>query len=105
MSRVLGNPDDPRARFWPAACIGELHAMRTLSRTCVALGLVALLSGPALAQQGRGGGRGMGGGGHGLLLGNPSVQQELKLDAAQIEKAKELSHETPGEGDSRDPGP
>jgi len=33
----------------------------------------------------------MGGGGLGMLLGNASVQQELKLDAAQIEKAKELS--------------
>ena len=30
-------------------------AMRTLSKTIVALGLVALMAGPALAQQGRGG--------------------------------------------------
>ena len=66
-------------------------AMRTLSKTIVALGLVALMAGPALAQQGRGGGRGMGGGGIGMLLSNASVQQELKLDATQIEKAKELS--------------
>src|SRR3954452_19980947 len=88
MFRILGNPDDPGARYWPSACIGELHAMRTLSRTCVALGLVALMAGPALAQQGRGGGRGFGGGGLGMLLGNASVQQELKLDASQIEKAK-----------------
>jgi hypothetical protein len=29
-------------------------------------------------------------GGYGMLLSNASVQQELKLDAAQIEKAKEL---------------
>ena len=67
--------------------------MRTLSKTIVALGLVALMAGPALAQQGRGGGggRGFGGGGIGMLLGNASVQQELKLDATQIEKAKELS--------------
>ena len=68
-------------------------AMRTLSKTIVALGLVALMAGPALAQQGRGGGggRGFGGGGMGMLLSNASVQQELKLDATQIEKAKELS--------------
>src|SRR5271165_7567740 len=69
-------------------------AMRTLSKTIVALGLVALMAGPALAQQGRGGGggRGFGGGmGIGMLLSNPGVQQELKLDATQIEKAKELS--------------
>src|SRR5271165_7376737 len=68
-------------------------AMRTLSKTIVALGLVALMAGPALAQQGRGGGGrgGFGGGGLGMLLGNASVQQELKLDATQIEKAKELN--------------
>ena len=44
----------------------------------------------------------MGGGGIGMLLSNASVQQELKLDATQIEKAKELSYEAPGKGDSRD---
>jgi len=68
--------------------------MRTLSKTIVALGLVALMTGPALAQQGRGGGggRGFGGGGNiGMLLSNASVQQELKLDATQIEKAKEVA--------------
>ena len=68
--------------------------MRTLSKTIVALGLVALMAGPALAQQGRGGrgGRGFGGGGGiGMLLSNTSVQQELKLDATQIEKAKEVA--------------
>ncbi len=63
--------------------------MRTLSKTVVALGLVALMAGPALAQQGRGGGRGFGGG-IGMLLSNASVQQELKLDSTQIEKAKDL---------------
>src|SRR5208283_5338985 len=69
-------------------------AMRTLSKTIVVLGLVALMAGPALAQQGRGGrgGRGFGGGGGiGMLLSNTSVQQELKLDATQIEKAKEVA--------------
>jgi hypothetical protein len=66
--------------------------MRKLSKTIVALGLVALMAGPALAQQGRGGGRGMGGGGGlGMLLTNASVQQELKLDATQTEKAKEVA--------------
>ncbi len=65
--------------------------MRTLSKTIVALGLVALLAGPVMAQQGRGGGRGFGGGGLGMLLSNASVQQELKLDATQIEKAKEVA--------------
>ncbi len=67
--------------------------MRTLSKTIVALGLVVFMAGPAMAQQGRGGGggRGFGGGGIAMLLSNASVQQELKLDATQIEKAKELS--------------
>ena len=80
-------------------------AMRTLSKTIVALGLVALMAGPALAQQGRGGGggRGFGGGGIGMLLSNASVQQELKLDATQIEKAKEVAVRSPRENDgSRD---
>jgi hypothetical protein len=66
--------------------------MRTLSKTIVALGLVALMSGPVMAQQGRGGGRGgFGGGGIGMLLSNTSVQQELKLDATQVEKAKDVA--------------
>jgi hypothetical protein len=52
------------------------------------LGLVALLAGPAAAQ-----GRGFGrfGGNVGVLLGNESVQKELKLEDKQLEKAKELS--------------
>jgi len=65
--------------------------MRTLSKSIVALGLVVILAGPAMAQQGRGGGRGFGGGGLGMLMSNASVQQELKLDATQIEKAKEVA--------------
>jgi hypothetical protein len=46
-----------------------------------------------MAQQGRGGGRGMGfgGGGIAMLLSNTSVQQELKLDATQVDKAKALA--------------
>ena len=43
-----------------------------------------------MAQQGRGGGRGFGGAAA-CLLGNASVQQELKLDAGQIEKAKDVA--------------
>jgi hypothetical protein len=65
--------------------------MRTLCKSIVALGLVALMAGPAMAQQGRGGGRGEFGGGLGMLLKNASVQQELKLDASQTEKAKEVA--------------
>lgn len=66
--------------------------MRMLSKTLVALGLVAFLAMPALAQQGqRRGGFGFGGGGISMLLSNTSVQSELKLDADQIEKAKDLA--------------
>jgi hypothetical protein len=58
----------------------------------VGLGLVALLAGPALAQgQGRGGFGMMGGGGLGGLIGNTSVQKELKLDDTQVTKAKEYA--------------
>jgi len=68
--------------------------MRGCLKAAVAFGLVAMLAGPALAQ-GRGGfGGGMGGGGPVGLLGNPSVQKELKLDEAQVEKAKELAAST-----------
>ncbi len=65
--------------------------MRSMLRGVVGVGLVALLSGPALAQ---GGGRGfgmMGGGGVGMLIGNESVQKELKLDDTQVTKAKEVA--------------
>ncbi len=65
--------------------------MRGMLHGIVGLGLVALLAGPALAQgQGRGFGM-MGGGGLGMLIGNESVQKELKLDDAQVTKAKELA--------------
>jgi hypothetical protein len=68
--------------------------MRTVSKTIVALGLVALMAGPALAQVGKGagGGRGFGGGGIGALLSNKSVQEELKLDATQVEKATKVAN-------------
>jgi hypothetical protein len=55
----------------------------------VGFGLVALLAGPALAQ-GQGRGFGMMGG-YGGLIGNASVQAELKLDDQQKEKAKEFA--------------
>ena len=45
---------------------------------------------PVAKPRGGGGGRGYGGG-IGMLLSNASVQQELKLDATQIEKAKEVA--------------
>jgi Spy/CpxP family protein refolding chaperone len=67
--------------------------MRTLFRSMVGLGVVALLASPALAQ---GQGRGFGRGGATLagLLANASVQKELKLDDQQTEKAKELAEKT-----------
>ena len=72
--------------------------MRTIVRTMVAFGLVALLAGPALAQgQGRGFGM-MGGGGYGMLIGNASVQAELKLDDQQKEKAKDFADKARAQG-------
>jgi uncharacterized membrane protein len=63
--------------------------MRTMLSALFGLSLVALLSGPAAAQGGRG--FGMFGGNLGFLLSNESVQKELKLDDKQLEKAKELA--------------
>ncbi|MHB1555965.1 MAG: hypothetical protein ACYC61_00660 [Isosphaeraceae bacterium] len=60
----------------------------TMIRTLMGLGLVAIIAGPAAAQ-GRGGFFGRGG--MHQLLGNESVQKELKLDDQQVEKARELS--------------
>ena len=60
--------------------------MRGCLKSVLAFGLVAMLSGPVLAQgQGRGGpGGGMGGGfGGGTLITNPSVEKELKLAAEE----------------------
>jgi Spy/CpxP family protein refolding chaperone len=65
--------------------------MRTMFRTVFGLSLVALVASPAFAQGGRGFG-GMGGGGsYAMLVGNESVQKELKLDDQQIGKGKELA--------------
>jgi predicted transglutaminase-like cysteine proteinase len=62
--------------------------MRILRSTIAALGIAALLASPAWAQRGRGmfGPAG--------LLTNKSVQEELKLDDQQKEKAKELAEQT-----------
>lgn len=60
--------------------------MRTLRSTLTALGIAALLASPAWAQRGGG----MFGGPAGFLA-NKSVQEELKLDDKQVEKAKELA--------------
>src|SRR5437870_9223595 len=67
--------------------------MRSPFRTRLRLGVVAMLAGPAAAQQGRGFGRG-GGGNLATLAANTSVQKELKLDDQQVEKAKELAEKT-----------
>jgi hypothetical protein len=69
--------------------------MRTMIRGLVGLSLVAMLAAPAFAQ-GRGG-FGRGGGSLAGLLGNASVQKELKLDDEQIGKAKEVSEKLSGE--------
>ena len=68
--------------------------MKTMFRTCLGLGILAMLASPAMAQ-GRGfrGGFGLGG-----LLGNASVQKELKLDDQQIEKAKEVAEKAREKG-------
>jgi Spy/CpxP family protein refolding chaperone len=63
--------------------------MRSLKTTLTALGIAALLASPAWAQRGGG----MFGGPAGLLS-NKSVQEELKLDDKQVEKAKELADKT-----------
>jgi hypothetical protein len=70
----------------------ELNTMRLLSKSVMTLGLAALMATPVMAQQRRGGGFGFGGGaGLSMLLSNPSVQEELKLDDSQKEKAREFS--------------
>jgi Spy/CpxP family protein refolding chaperone len=69
----------------------ESATMRAMLQGVVGLGLVALLAGPALAQGGRGGFGMMGGGGVSGLIGNESVQKELKLDDTQVTKVKEIA--------------
>ena len=65
--------------------------MKSMFRTMLGLGLVAMLAAPAAAQQGRGFGRFGGGGNLAQLLANSGVQKELKLEDQQVEKAKELA--------------
>ncbi len=73
--------------------------MRTMIRAMAGLGLLALMAGPAFAQ---GQGRGFGfGGGVSMLLGNASVQKELKLDDQQTEKAKDLADKLREEGNEK----
>jgi len=64
--------------------------MNALCKTLAAFALTALLASPAFAQ-----GRGFGGGFGSpvMLLGNGSVQKELKLDDKQIESTKQLGEE------------
>jgi hypothetical protein len=62
--------------------------MRKLCAFVLVLGVVALLASPALAQP-PGGGRGMGGGGIGMLLTNKSVQEEAKIDKDTADKLDE----------------
>jgi hypothetical protein len=64
--------------------------MRTMIRSIIGLSLIAMLAAPAFAQ-GRGGFGMYGGGGLSMLIGNASVQKELKLDDQQVEKAKDFT--------------
>jgi Spy/CpxP family protein refolding chaperone len=65
--------------------------MHTAMRPLLAFGLMALISTPALAQQGRGGGFGGGFGGGTMLLSNEGVHKELKLEDDQVSKVKTLA--------------
>ena len=58
--------------------------MRGMFKMSLVLGLAAFAVSPVLAQ------RGPGGGGLGFLLMNKSVQEELKLDKDQLDKAREV---------------
>ena len=67
--------------------------MRTMFKAMFGLSLVALFASPAFAQ-GQGRASAWGGGGFAMLIGNESVQKELKLDDQQVEKAKEFAEKT-----------
>ncbi len=69
--------------------------MKTFGALVLACGLVASLSGPAQAQQGRGG-FGGGFGGPGMLLTNKGVQQEIKATEEQVSKLTTLGEEISG---------
>jgi Spy/CpxP family protein refolding chaperone len=61
--------------------------MRAFGKMVLTMGAVALLTAPAMAQQGRGG-FGMFGGGAGILMA-PNVQKDLKLTDTQVGKVQE----------------
>jgi Spy/CpxP family protein refolding chaperone len=67
--------------------------MKTFGKMALAFGVVALMTVPASAQQGRGG-RGFGFGGGAALLSNKSVHTELKVTDEQAEKLNTLARET-----------
>src|SRR5439155_12803853 len=69
--------------------------MRVLCKVVLVAGMVALLADAAPAKQ-RGFGGGFGGGmfGGGMLLGNKSVQEELKMSKEQADKAQEALQKT-----------
>src|SRR5262245_49603948 len=76
--------------------------MRSFAKWMLVVGLVAVMAGPALAQDKAKGGRGQGKGGQGrgqgrgmggfsaLLIANASVQEEIKATDEQKEKVREL---------------
>ncbi len=65
--------------------------MKRFSQFALAAAVVVMACGPALAQQQRRGFGGGFGGGAIFLLGQKSVQEELKLSEDQVKKVKELS--------------
>lgn len=66
--------------------------MRLLSKSVMTFALAAFMATPVMAQQRRGGYGGFGGrAGLSMLLSNASVQDELKMDDAQKDKAREFS--------------
>jgi len=69
--------------------------MRVSGKMVLAMGVVALLTAPAMAQQGKGQGRGgfggMGGGAAFLMA--PNVQKDLKLTDSQVGKVQETLRE------------
>ncbi len=68
--------------------------MKRLMQVTLVAAIVVMAASPVLAQQRRGqggGGRGFGGlGGGAMLLGQKSVQEELKLSDEQVKQVKEL---------------
>jgi hypothetical protein len=61
----------------------EGDTMETMFRTCLGVGIFTVLVGPAMAANGDGAFL--------VLLRNASVQEHLKLDGKQVQKAKELA--------------